>query len=299
MITQVIYIMADNRSGSTLLENILSKSADAFSVGELAMLKGHILKEGFGERWNWNCSCGKPFTECTFWGSIVEETYNANAEKFSTKIQGKFKPRNLAFNAILPSLSKSKLLKVINAAKNRNAVYTLNILYNLVAEKSGKKFIIDSSKNPVQALAVYLKRKDYDVKVIWLKRDIRAISSSKSKWKAQNKKRGKSIFKQTLDVFYYRRLCYSVSQLIDKKDLLEMDYENLATNTHSELQRIFSAFDLPAFDTPKFMELTEDHTIAGTPNRFTKRPIQYDDEWKNQFKRHKLTYMAGGLMNKI
>jgi hypothetical protein len=40
----IIYIMSDNRSGSTLLENILSKSDECFSVGELAMLKGHLLK---------------------------------------------------------------------------------------------------------------------------------------------------------------------------------------------------------------------------------------------------------------
>ena len=53
----VIYIISDRRSGSTLLENILSKSNETVSVGELAMLKGHILKEGPGEIWNWNCSC--------------------------------------------------------------------------------------------------------------------------------------------------------------------------------------------------------------------------------------------------
>ena len=47
----VIYIIADRRSGSTLLENMLSKSEEIISVGELAMLKGHILKEGPGEMW--------------------------------------------------------------------------------------------------------------------------------------------------------------------------------------------------------------------------------------------------------
>ena len=46
--TTVIYIISDRRSGSTLLENMLSKSEEIISVGELAMLKGHIYKEGPG-----------------------------------------------------------------------------------------------------------------------------------------------------------------------------------------------------------------------------------------------------------
>src|SRR5881397_149559 len=71
----VIYIISDRRSGSTLLENILSKSSEVTSVGELAMLKGHILKQGPGERWNWNCSCGNSVMECVFWRSVLKDTY--------------------------------------------------------------------------------------------------------------------------------------------------------------------------------------------------------------------------------
>ena len=44
----VIYIISDRRSGSTLLENMLSKSEEIISVGELAMIRGHIYKEGPG-----------------------------------------------------------------------------------------------------------------------------------------------------------------------------------------------------------------------------------------------------------
>ncbi|MEP6513592.1 MAG: hypothetical protein ABJA79_06975, partial [Parafilimonas sp.] len=72
-----------------------------------------------------------------------------------------------------------------------------------------------------------------------------------------------------------------------------------ATHTHDELQRIFTAFDMQPFETPKFMELHEDHTIAGTPGRFSKRPIEYDDTWKKQFHKHKFSYFAGGALNKL
>ena len=72
----VIYIISDRRSGSTLLENILSKSIEIVSIGELAMLKGHIEKNGPGDLWNWNCSCGKTIMQCEFWSKVLQYIYN-------------------------------------------------------------------------------------------------------------------------------------------------------------------------------------------------------------------------------
>ena len=291
--------MSDNRSGSTLLENILSKSDECFSVGELTMMKGHLLKNGPGEKWNWTCACGKPLTECEFWGSIVQQTYATNPENFESGIKWNFKSKALALNGVFPFLFKNKFLKVISNVNNRKVTDTLNQLFKLVHEKSGKPFIVDSSKNPLQALAIYKNITGFNVKIIWLKRDVRAIVTSKSKWKSLNKKKEKSKMKRLLDVFYYRRLCSTVASIADAKDIIQLDYKNLATNTHEELQKIFNAFELKSFPTPQFMELVEDHTIGGTPGRFTKKPIQYDDGWKEEYKNDKFAWFIGGALNSI
>ena len=296
---EIIYIMSDNRSGSTLLENILSKSEECFSVGELAMLRGHLLKNGPGEKWNWTCSCGKPFYECIFWSSIVKQTFEKSPENFFTSINWNFKSKALALNAGLPFLFKKRFLKIINSNNNKKVISTLNELYKLVHEHSGEKIIVDSSKKPIQALAVYKKIKNFNVKIIWLRRDIRAIVTSKSKWKDLNKMKKKSKFKLILDVFYYRRLCYTVSTMVKPSDILMLDYEALAQNTHEELQKIFEAFAIKPFATPEYMELIEDHTIGGTPGRFAKKPIQYDEGWKDQFYNDKFAYLIGGVLNKI
>src|SRR5215210_5840531 len=91
----IIYVISDRRSGSTLLENILSKSPEVISVGELAMLKGHILKQGPGERWNWNCSCGQQITQCTFWAPVLKDTYFNNISAFNTNINWNFKSKKM------------------------------------------------------------------------------------------------------------------------------------------------------------------------------------------------------------
>src|SRR5690349_7956846 len=167
----VIYIISDRRSGSTLLENTLSKSSEVTSIGELAMLKGHILKQGPGNHWNWNCSCGKPVTECDFWKPVLKDTWEQNPSSFNTNIEWNF---------------KSRLLNVISNKKNKDVAETLNKLYKKIFEQTGKPFIVDSSKDPFQALCVYRNARDFDVKIIWLKRDLRAIAVSKSKWKEVN-----------------------------------------------------------------------------------------------------------------
>lgn len=295
----IIYVMSDKRSGSTLLENMLSKSAECFSVGELALLEGHLKKEGPGEKWNWNCACGSPFTECVFWSSIVKETYQQNPQDFATNIHWNFKSKGLVMNAFSSASFAKKLLAVIEKPANKKVTATLEKLYSLINQQSGKTFIVDSSKAPFQALAVYKKITGFDVKIIWLKRDLRAIVTSKMKWKSVNKKKEKSMLKLLMDVFYLKKLCYTVFKMAKPADVLELNYEDLAQHPQQELDKIFSKFGLTPYKAPEFMELAEDHTIAGTPGRFTKRPIQYDESWKKQYKNNKLAYRFGGILNSL
>ncbi len=159
----VIYIMSDNRSGSTLLENILSKSDECFSVGELAMLKGHLLKYGPGARWTYNCACGNPLDECVFWSPIIAKLFEPDKDNFFTSINWNFKSKALAMNAVFPFFFKEKFSKICRTEANKKVIATLSQLYKEVSEKSRKKFIVDSSKNPLQALAIYKNKKDFNV----------------------------------------------------------------------------------------------------------------------------------------
>lgn len=295
----VIYIVSDRRSGSTLLENILSKSAEVTSVGELNTLKGHILHEGPGERWNWNCACGKPVTECDFWKPVLKNTYYADTASFNTNTEWNYKSKKLYLVSFFPSLFKSELLKVLRSKKNRDVAGTLSNIYQRIFEQTGRPFIVDSSKDPLQALCVYLGARDYDVKVIWLKRDLRAIAVSKSKWKVLNVKKQKGLRKMMMDVFYYRRICYAVSKFFKKGDSLRIHYEDLAQATQRQLDRITEAFGMDRYAAPEYMFVEEDHTIGGTPNRFEKRPIRYEEEWKKKFEHKKMLYIAGEVLNKF
>lgn len=291
----VIYIISDRRSGSTLLENILSKSGETVSVGELAMLKGHIVKQGPGEIWSWNCSCGNPVLQCEFWSKVLAGIYS---DDFETKITWHYKSSKALFAAMNPTVSKNNLFKFIRNKKNKKTINNLDVLYSSIATVSNKKFIVDSSKDPLQGLAVN-ECATVNAKFIWLSRDLRAITFSKLKrWKV-NKRSDKKPLETLTDSFYYKRICAAVLKSIPKNNFIKIDYEALAANPQKELDAICTKLGLQKYQAPLYMELSDDHTIAGTPGRFERKPIAADNSWKEFYKSHKLLNSLGKVFNSL
>jgi hypothetical protein len=296
----VIYVMADVRSGSTLLENILSKSAETVSVGELALLKGHILHQGAGFRWNWNCSCGSPVLYCAFWNNALKGI-DVKAPDFNTSIDWNYRSFYMLIGSVLPVALKKALIK-INARKiNKDTIQTLNAIYKNIFQATGKSFIIDSSKDPVQAYMLYVnKPADVDIKIIGLTRDLRAIAASKRKWSIANKNSTpKSLMKYLSNSLFYKKIYNTISQFVKPGDVLMLNYEDLATNTQEELDKIVMKTGLQPYTAPQYMYVDNDHTIAGTPQRFTKRPIAYDNSWEKMYETKPVLSLIGKVMNKI
>ncbi len=91
------------------------------------------------------------------------------------------------------------------------------LFINRIFDLTGKSFIIDSSKTPMQAYMLYLhKPAGIDVKIIGLKRDLRAIAASKRKWNTlNNKDLNKSLNWLLRNSFIYNKICNQVLKLVD------------------------------------------------------------------------------------
>lgn len=296
----IIYVMSDKRAGSTMLENILSKSNETVSIGELALLKHHIFRRGTGDRWNWNCSCGSPVKECVFWSRILEDI-DVNAPAFNTKIYWNSKSKRILAGSFLLSIFESKLQEIDKRSVNKNTIETLYAIYRRIFSTTGKRFIIDSSKDPVQAYLLYIHQPtDINVKVIGLKRDIRAVAASKRKWNMINKKeQHKSLAQLLRNSLLYYKLCNQVLKLVREEDKLLINYEQLATDTQSQLNKIVQKTGLQPYNAPALMHIENDHTIASTPQRFSKKPIKYDNSWKQTYSNKPLLSLVGKIMNKL
>jgi hypothetical protein len=291
----VIYIISDRRSGSTLLENMLSKSTEVISVGELAMLRGHIFKDGPGIFWNWTCSCGKPVLECEFWSKVLENIYDEKT--FQTKTKWPFKSSKITRASFSPSGCET-LWKYINTENNYATINTLNEIYQSINKISSKKFIVDSSKDPMHALAIS-KCKNIDAKYIWLTRDLRAIAFSKVKRAKVNKSSDKGIFRTLATTLFFKKLCSTALRCLKGHDILTISYEALAANPQLELDKICNTFKLQQFTAPEYMELIDDHTIGGTPGRFERRRVTEDTSWKNFYGNKPLLNAFGKFANSL
>jgi len=61
----IIYIMGTGRSGTTILEVLLTNNARIVGAGELK----HIFRDGFLA--NRQCSCGHATLDCAMWSAVL------------------------------------------------------------------------------------------------------------------------------------------------------------------------------------------------------------------------------------
>lgn len=278
----IIYIMSNERSGSTLIENILSKSPQIVSVGETYLLGGYIHKVGPGFTWDWNCSCGTSLAECDFWNKIYRNLNISDPQEITnTKI---IYPRGKDKNHIIKT--------------NEKVITLMNDIYTAVFETTDCTVLVDSSKKPFHGTSLY-QNSNFNFKFIYLKRDLRAVTLSKQKWRKKYGQKDISNLKLLLANYLHRLRCRSVLRKIRKEDVFHMNYEDFFDNPQNTLNEMSKFFGFKAFEMPEFMALNNDHTIAGTPNRFEKRKIKYDAGWLTSVKKRPFINSLGYILNKI
>jgi hypothetical protein len=274
----IIYVMSDVRSGSTLLENILSSAPNMLSVGELHHLDSHLYKGKWGRTWNWTCSCGKSIKNCNFWNKVIRKLGNRNIKITQTSINLINKDN---------SIVKANNLEVINK---------IDDIYDAIFEENNANIIVDSSKNIAHGKLLYDNSK-YNILIIYLKRDIRAVTISKNKWEKKFNHKEKGIFHILLRTKIYDIKLKKALKSIDPKHLIEINYEELAKKPQQTIRKIVQKFDFPSFDVSEYMDTSSSHTIGGTPSRFEKSPIKYDDKWEKISKRKPVFHVVGKLMD--
>jgi len=273
----IIYIISDKRAGSTLLDYLLSCHPDAFPLGELSLLYGHYRHTGAGERWNWNCSCGRPIAFCDFWREIFERLKITEAPYTSLE---KCIP---SINIYRPVKKTIKESLDISKSDDMVKVVTDNCwkIYNAIFEQTGKKIITDSSKNAIQAWYLWKYRRG-NIKFLILNRDIRAIAFSKTKRIiTDNENENYSIFKNLIGSYKVAKQNRLIGNTIenDGGKVMTLNYDELITKREETIFSVCNFMNIPIFIPPSEFEGHTQHTIAGSPHRFEKSQIKKDERW--------------------
>jgi len=167
----ILYIAGSGRSGSTLLERTLGELPSFVNVGELIDARRRTVARG--ER----CGCGQAFVDCPFWARVGARSFGGWAgEGFAAVHQLQLR---VARQRHIPSLLAMPLAD--RSFQQDVASYGASYarLYRTIANEVGAACVVDASKWPVQALALY--RAGLDIRVIHLVRDVRGVAHSLGK----------------------------------------------------------------------------------------------------------------------
>ncbi|WP_085890152.1 sulfotransferase [Pseudooceanicola marinus] len=159
----ILYIAGYSRAGSTMLDMVLGRHGDIASTGELVYLLDDAPQESR------ICTCGARFGDCPVYGGWLETVPDIAALK---TLQREIESRDG-----LEALKAGRVPEEKAAAYRDYAVS----LYTHIAETTGARIILDSSKSAKDAAGRPLalaRLAGFDVKVLHLSRDPRATIRS-------------------------------------------------------------------------------------------------------------------------
>lgn len=165
----VVYVAGSGRSGSTMLERMLGAVPGYVNVGELLDLPRKVAPH------DELCGCGQPFSACPFWSAV------------GTRLEQGWSPAWLEQTHLLQTrVARQRHLPRLLApgtgafaADLAEYARRYRMIVSAVAEEAGADYVVDASKWPSLAMALF--RGGVDVRVIHLVRDVRGVTASLAK----------------------------------------------------------------------------------------------------------------------
>lgn len=274
-VLDVIYIAGAPRGGTTILDRVLGTLEGVASFNELNRLFRSRLSE------QELCACGEPIGTCDFWRQVMEraaegpdamrrmEDLNMGVGQmrhFLRLYRGNFGPR---------------FAQDLEEYRTR-----LGRLYRALADVSGKRILVDSSKVPSRAL-VLAGIPGIRVHVVHVVRDLRAVMYAWQKLKFDPSS-GRPMLtfppRRVIHLWYTHNLFSEM--LASRMPYTRIHYEAFASNPRSELQSLvqrigpLAKHTLP-FQSEDSIELLPLHSVGGNPDRFRSGAtrIRLDDAW--------------------
>jgi hypothetical protein len=269
---KILFIVGSTRSGSTMLEQLLSVAPGTVAVGEMAYLwEESVRNKSY-------CGCGAKWSDCPFWKSIIERLPKCD-------FQNDRSPDTRQFWAFFSDL-------LHKGQQSRNVRYQrfleqLQSVYLTLSEQSGGKVIIDSSKKPifalalsnlphVQAIFVHLVRDSRGCAYSWKNRKARAELGN-NKFMPQ-----RPVYRSAL-AWVGNNLQAEILRTQQGEHIL-LRYEDLVTDPTFEANKILSRIGLApisAGDNGLFHPPVS-HGIWGNPDRWSSMraiKVTRDERW--------------------
>ena len=282
----ILYIAGYGRSGSTLLERILSSNERIFGTGELSRLPDFLNYR------SWTCSCGDEIGDCDFWGEVIK---GLEKMEYSSKTWKRIRNKHESFASFYHFFTRrlgSEREPYIDIMKQ-----LFETIFQHLPEETD--YVVDSSKTARKSFfrpLVLSRFVGLEVKVIHLVRDGRGCMWSNLKGSNRKMERGEdpNLPFAALRTAISWPLANTGAQLFahfaESENYLRVKYEDFVNDPDRSLNRIgkFINLDLePQVEMLKNQEpIPKSHQLAG--NRMRKKKsivLQEDLEWKDSLSR--------------
>ena len=194
---RVVFIGGSGRSGSTLIERLLGELPSVCNVGEVVHLWERGLQRGE------TCGCGRPLPACPFWTRVGEVAFggwdqfdvaqfleikkSVDRNRHILRLAASRPPDRRAGPAS-PGAAGTMLPGSSLASGGSNSVPARAVwyadayarLYAAIAQVSGCRVVVDSSKHASLAFCLHMSA-DIDLRVLHVVRDSRAVAYSWTK----------------------------------------------------------------------------------------------------------------------
>lgn len=281
---KVLNIAGCGRSGSTLLANALGQLPGYLHVGELCYIWNRgILRNAM-------CGCGAYFHDCAFWGRVLERS-GLTTDRDTAERLARF-PRAANRRLALALLRGRGPLEL--APGIEEYVDALNRLYRALADETGCRVVVDSTKAPSHAYLLGASS-DLDVRVVHLVRDSRAVAFSWSRRKMRDDTHPSdptamprfSAVRSALK-WSYANVGVEMLRGRARHAVHLVRYEDFLADPRTTIREVADFAGEPAAATPlvgdRAIRLDAQHTVWGNPGRLRTGVVELrlDAEWKER-----------------
>ena len=279
---QVTYIGGLGRSGSTLVERLLSATTGSVTVGELV----HLWHRGLVE--DELCACGRRFSACPFWQAVGDAAFGGwSTVDVPAMIELQAQSDRTRHVARLAA-SRAPL-----AAGEPSGQYgeVLHRLYAGVLQVSGASGVIDASKHASTAFLLS-RTPGVALRVVHVVRDSPAVAYSWTRLvrrpQVPDRLQHMATYSPSRSVVQWSAQNALIDLLATRgAQVLRVRYEDVVAQPGAQLRRLLEFLDVePAIGDavlagglpPDLL----DHAISGNPGRLAAGPVRLrrDDVWR-------------------
>lgn len=294
------FIVSPSYSGSTLLSILLAHHPDLVTLGEFLDNQSRRYRDGEGDF----CSCGERLAECPYMADLTRRLA-ARGMDFSVDYPDTaFRSTDRLADPVLRAYVRSPAFEAVRrlaimgipAAKDtvRRIVERNSAVIETILEMDDARVYLDSAKNNNRVLYFHRYAAGMDVKVIWLIRDGRGVTTSIMRHTGVDVATAAARWATT-----QRSVIRTVGALPDR-NVLTMRYEDLCTDPGRWLPETCRFLDLDPAQLPESFSADGLHLTGNNMRLNGLGEIRIDERWREALSAEDLEKfeMVGGQLNR-